>query len=430
MTNISQTMPQTRRRPTLLRTIGGGILRLIAVVLLAVAAVPILLLPFTTAVPAPVWILLALADIALIAAALRFAPTGYNWLLALLAALLVAVLAVVASQRFAMTPPILGADAQPVPGSIASLELVELNGSEQWITLRGESVDNPVLLFLAGGPGGSQLAATRVHLQPLEKHFVVVNWDQPGATKSFHARPINDLTPETYITDGLALTNYLRERFDQERIYVVGESWGSALAVWMAQREPQYFYAIAGIGQMVDFAQTDIDIYYTALEIARERGDSDVVATLVAQGPPPYTDRITLTQANYLLYLSNVMAANPAVGGPGYDTFGDIAGPEYGLYDKVNYFRGVIAVYDALWPQLWGMDLREQAPQLQVPIYFLEGRHDLNAPTYLAEDYYEQLEAPHKELIWFEHSAHSVWIDESARFTEVMVEQVLADTSS
>ena len=101
--------------------------------------------------------------------------------------LLIAVLAVLASQFFALTPPILSADGQPLPGSIASLEKVNLNGSQQWISIRGMDTTKPVLLFLAGGPGGSQLATARFALSDLEQHFVVVNWEQPGAGKSFDA---------------------------------------------------------------------------------------------------------------------------------------------------------------------------------------------------------------------------------------------------
>jgi pimeloyl-ACP methyl ester carboxylesterase len=250
-----------------------------------------------------------------------------------------------------------------------------------------------------------------------EEHVVVVNWEQPGAGKSYAAVPRDQLTPERFIADGLALTKILRERFGQEKIYVAGESWGSALAVWMAQREPEQFHAVVGMGQMVAFAQTDLDCYETALRIARGRGDAAKVAQLEAQGPPPYPrDRLMQHEANYLLYLSAAMNSDPAIIGPGYDTLGDIAAPEYGLLDKVNYVRGVLDTYTQLWPQLWDADLRQDAPRLDAPVYILEGRHDLNASPDLAEEYAQILETPHKELFWFEHSGHSLWIDEHERF--------------
>ena len=88
-----------------------------------------------------------------------------------------------------------------------------------------------MLLFLAGGPGGSQMAATRYELSELEKHFIVVGWDQPGSGKSYKAIKQSDLTIQTYIDDGHALTKYLKEKFSEEKIYIVGESWGSALGI-------------------------------------------------------------------------------------------------------------------------------------------------------------------------------------------------------
>ena len=96
------------------------------------------------------------------------------------------------------------------------------------------------------------------------------------------------------------------------------------------------------------------------------------------------------------------------------------------LLDKVNYVRGMLDTYTLLWPQLWEADLRRDAPQVDGPVYILEGWHDLNASPYLAEEYHQLLEVPYKELIWFEHSGHSLWIDEHKRFVAVLVERVLA----
>jgi pimeloyl-ACP methyl ester carboxylesterase len=133
------------------------------------------------------------------------------------------------SQALAFTPPITDANGDVIPGSIATLEKVDLNGSEQWVSIRGKDVNNPVLLFLAGGPGGSQLVTARRALGELEDYFVVVNWEQPGAGKSFDAVDRSTLSPERYVTDGIALVNHLRERFDEEKIYILGESWGSVV---------------------------------------------------------------------------------------------------------------------------------------------------------------------------------------------------------
>ncbi len=404
----------------------GRILALIATVLLCL---PVILLPISTLVPAWMWILLGIVDIALIILQFRMAPAWRGIGIGLIGMLFVGIVAIVASQFFAATPLITDANGIPLPGSIAVLEKVNLNGSEQWISIRGKDVNKPVLLFLSGGPGGSQLVTERRALGALEDHFVVVNWEQPGAGKSFDAVTRSTLSPERYISDGIELVQYLRERFDEEKVYVLGESWGSALGIWMVQREPELFHAFIGTGQMVSFLETDMMCYEFALRVIEERGGFEKLEQLKKQGPPPYYgDGVAMKEAAFLMETFNYMNADPNITDDGFNTFQDLASSEYGLYDKVNWFRGALDTMNAVYPQLWDVDLREQAAQLEVPVYFLIGRHDVNAPPVIAEEYYKLLKAPHKEWIWFEHSGHNPWVTESALFVDVVVNTVLAQT--
>ncbi len=336
---------------------------------------------------------------------------------------------VVLSQWLAYTPPIRAENGNVLEGSIASLERVELNGSTQWISIRGKDTTKPVLLFLAGGPGGSQLAAVRDQLGALEDNFVVVGWDQPGSAKSFNAVAQQKITPQRYIDDGCALAAYLAERFGQEKIYLVGESWGSALGIWMVQQHPELFRAFVGTGQMVSFLDTENYCYDLAMQTAQERGNTAVIQQLEAQGRPPYYGNgVALKMANYLMYLFQVMSSNPAITASSHNTFTDLAGTEYGLYDKLTYILGMTDTLGVVYQQLYDLDLREQATKLEVPVYFFVGRHDINAPTALAEEYYNLLDAPSKRLIWFERSGHTPWVDENELFSQTLVDVVLADT--
>lgn len=416
--------PEVRRAGhPLVRRIFFLLLRILVGLVIVLSLLPVILLPFITTVPLLLVALLALADAGLLVATLRYDSALRAAAVAGL--VLVSIIAVLLSQQYASTPPIVDGAGDPLPGSIAELTAVELNGRKQWLTIRGHDVEKPVLLFLAGGPGGSQLAASRKNLAALEEHFVVVNWDQPGAGKSYRAANFAQLTPEQYVADAQELTLYLRDRFDEEKIYLFGESWGNLLGVWLVQRHPEQYHALVGAAQMVAFLETDTYDYELALQIAEERGDTGKAEALRRQGPPPYYGNgVAMKVTEYIMYLSSYMNGNPEIHS-NYDTFGDIAAPEYGLYDKVNYVRGLLRTMEALWPQLWEVDLRQQAPRLDVPVYFLEGRHDVNAPPYLVEDYVQTLEAPHNELIWFEHSGHSPWVEESQKVVDLMVNTVL-----
>ncbi|MDT2571455.1 alpha/beta hydrolase [Enterococcus raffinosus] len=305
--------------------------------------------------------------------------------------------------------------------SIAELREVRLNGRKEWVSIRGENRDKPLLLFLAGGPGGSQLAATRYELAELEKNFVVVNWEQPGAGKSYSAIAKKQLTPEIYVKDGTALVRSLLKEFQQEKLYLLGESWGSALGVFMVKERPELYHAFMGTGQMVAFEETEKIDYALAMKLAKENGDQKVVDTLLKNGEPPYYGKtVTVKSSAYLNYLSQAMAKNPEIQNAGFATLRDLSAKEYGLLDKVNYLRGILQTFNHVYPQLYGIDLRKDYPKLEVPVYFLLGKHDLNAPTSLVEDYYEKLEAPEKEIIWFEHSGHNPWMNEPERFVEVV----------
>lgn len=409
------------------RWLGVALIAILSILLL----LPLLLLPIASSVPWWLWLPLAILDAACIYAAFRLLD-GWQRPAGLLAGLLlIALAAVYLSQALASTPAIVGADGKPLPGSIATLEQVELNGSMQWISIRGHDQQKPVLLFLAGGPGGSQLVTARRTLAELEQYFVVVNWEQPGAGKSFDAVDRATLTPERYVEDGHALALYLLERFGDDKLYVLGESWGSALGIWLVQRDPQLFHAFIGTGQMVNFLETDLACYEFSLDLARERGDSAKVAQLERQGPPPYYGPGTaFKEAAFLMDTFDYMNHDPAIYDDGFDTFGDLAGGEYGLYDKLNWFRGALDTIDIVYPQLWDVDLREQAVDIVVPVYFLLGRHDVNAAPHLAVDYLDQLQAPIKQLVWFEHSGHNPWVTESERFVDVIVSEVLPATLS
>lgn len=325
------------------------------------------------------------------------------------------------SQLTVSTPKIKDENGNVMENSIATLESVDLNARSEWISIRGQNKNNPVLLFLAGGPGGSQMAAVRHELSELEKHFVVVVWDQAGSGKSYSAGNEN-LTVNTYIEDGLALTEYLRNRFNHEKIYLVGESWGSALAVFLASKSPDYYHAVIGTGQMVDFLETENLDYDKAIEIATEKGDNDKINKLKENGRPPYYGSdVTWKSAEYLNYLSSYMNSNPKIQNSGYQTFRDIFSSEYSILDKINYLRGIVNTFNYVYPQLYDIDLRTDYSKIDVPIYFFLGRHDINAPISLVENYLNVLEAPHKEIIWFENSGHSPWINESDRFVRELI---------
>jgi pimeloyl-ACP methyl ester carboxylesterase len=416
---------QPHRAGKIARGIALALGRILALLITLLLCLPVILLPFTTSVLAWVWILLAAADVALIVLQFRFAPALMGTLGVVGGILLVSLLAVIASQVFATTPPIRDANGQPIPNSIASLEKVNINGTEQWITIRGHDVNKPILLNLGmGGPGGGGFA-TRSLFEPLEKDFVVVSWDEPGTGKAYHAAPISTLTVERFVEDAYTLTQYLRESFHQDKIYVYGVSWSSIIGIKLVQQHPELFYAYIGNGQMVNTTENDILGYEFALDYLKKKGDTKTLEALRRNGPPPYTgENVT---GRYVAYLDEL---NVYMGMPRLTVIVPIIpffASEYGYVDKINHTRGVIDSFDAIYPQLEDLDFITQAPELKVPVYFFAGRNDVNAMYTIVEEYYNVLEAPRKELIWLD-GGHGLGGDNVHQFIDVMLNKVLAET--
>lgn len=399
--------------------------RIFALIAALLLCLPVILLPISTLVPAWIWIPLGIADVALIILQFRITLVWRGIAVGLVGMLLVSILAVVTSQVFATTPPITDAQGNVVSGSIATLEKVNLNGSEQWISIRGQSVDKPILLNLGmGGPGGGGFA-TRSLFEPLEKDFVVVSWDEPGTGKSYNAVPFSTLNKQRFVEDAHALTLYLRERFHQEKIYVYGVSWTSILGVWLVQEYPDLYYAYIGNGQMVNVIKDDVMGYELALKYSIERGNAKMVGTLQRNGPPPYTGEDMLDK--YVTYLD---VLNDYMNSPHYTVIVPIVpfiAPEYGFVDKVNHTRGLIRSFEVVYPQLQDVDFTTQAAKLDVPVYIFAGRNDVNAMSSLVEEYFNILEAPHKELIWL-NGGHGLDGGNLGQFVDVMVNKVLAET--
>jgi proline iminopeptidase len=361
--------------------------------------------------------------------------TVWRWIPTVLSTLAVVALAVWIALP-ASTPPILDAAGKLVPGSIAELTTVRLGGQEQTIMVRAYSPDKPVLLYLNGGPGQSGLPYTRVILADLSRDFVIVDWDQRGTGKSYVAfEPSSTLTLERAINDTLELANYLRQRFAEQKIYVMGESWGSILGVLAVQRQPDLFHAFIGSGQMVSPRETDRRIYKDVLELAARTNNAGLTAKIRSYGQPPYADMpyanvFAMGQYDALYKPYRPSQAYMDRGNKSGIGFYGIMASEYNLVEKVNVLRGLMDTFTVMYPQLQEIDFRQDAKRLEVPIYVLDGTAELSARRDLMLEWFATLGASKKRIFALENAAHSVAFEQFEAFDKIMLETVLPETYS
>jgi len=331
--------------------------------------------------------------------------------------------------RPAGTDAIVDADGDVVPGSIAELTRVDVNGRDLGMMIRGHSVDNPVLLFLAGGPGGSEYGAMRRHLPELEEYFTVATWDQRGAGTSYpQLDPTDTVTLDGAIADTIAVTEYLLERFDDESLYLLGQSWGTTLGVFAVQERPALYDAFVGTGQMVSQRETDRIFWEDTLAWAEETGRDRLAAELRDIGPPPYDEML-----DYETALSHEQEVYPYDHSPNSEGAGQMSEnllvSEYTLLDQLHVLPAFMDTFGALYPQLQDIDFRDTATEFAVPMFFVQGAHEADARAELFEDWYPMIDAPVKDVQVLDTSGHRPLWEQPDEFVDYMVDTVLAETT-
>ncbi|MBW8050872.1 MAG: alpha/beta hydrolase [Cytophagales bacterium] len=323
------------------------------------------------------------------------------------------------------TKRFLDAGGNIVEISIASMEKVEIGGVKQALLIRGNNINNPVLLFLHGGPGTPYDGLAYRFQAKLEERFVVVHWDQRGSGKSYNwSTPKKSITAEQTLKDAHELMLYLIKRFNKQKLYLVGHSWGSYMGMYLVKRHPELLHAYIGAGQGVDMLEQEKFSHRFVVEEAQKRGDKKALKRLEKLGEPPYKNPIKgfavkypiLTRYGGFLYGQTTQSK----------FFKSILkSPEYGFFRWVQYGFGVFYHYKNLLKnegdKLWEYAPAKTVRKVEVPVYFIQGKHDGVSPGNLLDKYYNELEAPHKELIVLQNSGHFTFLKEPEVFCDVII---------
>jgi len=304
-------------------------------------------------------------------------------------------------------------------------EPVQLGGSTQWIRIRAANARNPLLLLVQMGPGLPMINEARTfgRLLSLENDFTVVYWDQRGCGRSLRATDATrDLSVQAMVGDTERLAAMLCDRFGTPAI-VTGFSMGATVAALATARRPDLVAALVTVGMDIDGPAAEKHAYQFALTTAHARNDRKAIRQLEAIGPPPHLDPDKfMTRARWAFNFGGVRTGYTYASMNRSLLVSLLRSADYSLADAVRTIRGVTAVQGALLPELATLDLAQALTRLDTPIVMVQGRHDQVAPPSAAERYAELLEAPSKQLVWFEHSAHMPHLEEPARFRELLAQ--------
>lgn len=304
---------------------------------------------------------------------------------------------------------------------------IEVNGTKQGMFLQSENIENPVLLYLHGGPGSPEIAFTGEYPTGLEKLFTVCWWEQRGCGISYKRDiPKETMTVEQMISDAVEVVHYLRQRFGKEKVYVMGHSWGTVLGVLTVQRSPELFHAYIGIGQVARQLESERLAYVYMLNEFRAAGNKKMVKKLekfpIDQGEEVSfrylavrSEGMTKLGVGIMRHL-RTMSANVKI---------VLRYKGYTWADKLHYVMGSGLSIKYLWDAVLQTDFVKQAPRLEVPVYVLQGQYDYQVSYDLAKEYVRAVEAPVKGFYTFADSAHSPCFEEPEKMCGILREDVL-----
>jgi len=300
---------------------------------------------------------------------------------------------------------------------------VQIGGIEQWISIRGQNRDNPLILVLHGGPGVSNAPFAPAFI-PWEKDFTLVQWDQRGAGRTFGRNGPQGtglLSIDRLVQDGIELTQYLRSHLQKDKVVLFGLSFGSVIGLKMAKARPELFTAYVGSGQFVNAAEGDALGYQLTLAQARAVGNSEAIKALEAMGPPPWADVKTrsaakgwatrMTKEDDPASKMNVRAMLRAL-------------PDYSDADLKNLAAGMAFSTEPLVRDVLSFDARTLGARFPIPVFIFQGADDLNTPTALVQRWFTDLDAPAKAIVIVEHASHGAFYTHSEQLGGFLTDRV------
>lgn len=293
---------------------------------------------------------------------------------------------------------------------------IELNGKKQYISIRSKKENLPLLLYLHGGPGDSALPLVLKYNSELESHFTVVVWEQRGAGKSYYDFKNSEITIDMFLEDIYKLSKLLTERFNQEKLYILGHSWGSVLGLKFIQKHPEIVIKYIGCGQVVNMKKSCKAAYDFALTHA------DIKTKEILNKIDCSYDGDNWLKD--LLYVTKqvVKHRGSLYGKTNYNSlvYPFLFSKYYSIPDLYRRQMGSLRSIKYLWQELMEVNFENQV-KYKVPVIFIEGEHDRHVSSELVKNYFDTIETD-KHFYLFEKSCHFPQWSENEKFNNLLID--------
>lgn len=343
-------------------------------------------------------------------------------------AVLVALIMIIFPPGKRKMPQFYDENGEILPDSLSEKCYLEVDGGELGIFLLAKDINKPVLLVCGGGPGIPQYLLESFYPSCLPDEFVVCYLEYRGTGLSYDSNiNIADMTTDRYIADIVEITNYLRNRFSKDKIYILGHSFGSYIALKTVQQHPEYYYAYIAMSQNCNQTESEYRAYDYMKEQYKLLGNDKMVKKFeecpIRESKEMYEKYFSSSLRDTTMHelgVGTTRDMNSVISGI---FFPSLRCRVYTWQERINIWRG--KAMSANFPVVKDgirFNAFKEIPSLQIPIYFFAGKFDYTCCYSLQKEYYEQIDAPQKEFYTFENSAHSPLYEEKEKAKKILEE--------
>jgi len=314
------------------------------------------------------------------------------------------------------------------PSGIQESYKTKIGGIDQWLNVRGQDQANPVILFVHGGPAAPLMPSIWQFQRPIEEYFTVVNWDQRGAGKTYREVNPNSIGDSIhisrYVDDAIEVAEYVRTRYHKRKLILMGHSWGTIVGLSAAMKRPDLFHAYVGIGQVINTKENERLSFAYALAQAKAHENAPALKELESIAPYPGNapitrERIVLAR-KWAQFYGGLSAYRET---SRYYFRAPFMSPEYDADDSCAIDKGSLFTLEKILPEFLNVAF-DRVESFPLPVVMFMGQHDYTTPSAPTAAWLQNVKAPYKQGVVFEHSAHMVPWEEPGKLLVSLLKYV------
>lgn len=298
-------------------------------------------------------------------------------------------------------------------------EYVNINGIDQFLLhYSNMNSELPVLLFLHGGPGMSESTFSYAFQEEISDLYNVVHWDQRGAGKTLSKNKNIYPTINELLDDLSQVVKYLKEKYTKEKVVILGHSFGSVLGTLFVLNHPEDVLYYIGAGQVISLTDNEKVGYEKLKELIIKSDNKKDLEKLKKIGKYPKNkydksmmkkiQAIRILQGKYKIGMEFI---------PVLKTL--FKSPIFQVSDILSIVKGM-SNNKQLFEYLFSHSLDNELHNYEIPVYYIVGDRDFQAPNTIAKSYFNTINAPNKEIFTIEDAGHFMMLDQPKLFAKAM----------